>query len=104
MRPLILLSLVFLGACGGSTVIDNPVEVYIPVPQPCADPRPTPPSILLEDYTDEKWCDYDSKIAGKCTGLGFTQKAAAATRKAVENREYGQALNVATAACPTIKE
>lgn len=97
-------AILMLTSCAGQVIRDNPVRVEVPVPQPCADELPAEVPTLMEEYTNEKWCDLEDRKAGKCRGLDIKQKSQAISRKGLENRSYGEGVKVATSGCPTIKE
>lgn len=80
-----------LAACGnpGTIVRDRPVEVRVPVPQPCASERPAKVVPLKEKIPREQWDERDVR-----------QKAAAVAAQALEHQTYGEQLDAATAACP----
>lgn len=78
-----------LAGCTETIVKEVPVEVKVPVAQPCAGDRPATVTSLKRDYTDEQWDQMDPK-----------QKAAAVGHKALERQTYGEQLNAATASCP----
>lgn len=77
-----------LAACSPKVITrDVPIEVKVPVAQPCAGERPAPPAPLASSFPN--WPAMDVK-----------QKAAAVGKQALEWQAYGQQLNAATAACP----
>ena len=77
-----------LSACSGSPVVkDRAVTVNMPVAQPCAGERPSPPVPL-------------SRIFPQWDGFDVRQKAAAVGKQALEWQTYGEQLHAATAACP----
>lgn len=85
MRLALILACSAMSACSPRIVTRNaPVTVSVPVSAPCALPRPAKPS----------------PIAGDWTALDVKQKAAAVGEKAIQWRDYGEALDAATAACP----
>lgn len=89
MRKTLLIALVgFLGACGGSTVVENrPEVVKVPVTVPCvAGERPAAPVALKEGHPD--WAGYSLK-----------QKAEYVAPHAFRLYSYGKELNAATGAC-----
>lgn len=85
-----LLALLVAG-CATPQVIyrDRPVEVKVPVAQPCVvGVRPTAPLPLNKQYTADQWKALDPK-----------QKAAIVSRHALELKTYGENVNGATAGC-----
>jgi len=66
---------------------DRPVEVRIPVPQPCAAAKPARPAALAE--RTPQWATDDIR-----------QKVAAIGAWALTWVTYGEQLDAATAACP----
>lgn len=77
-------TLFLLAACSGRTVVqDRPVTVLTPVAVPCALERPAKPGPL----------------PGNWDALDVRQKAAAVGKAAIEWRDYGEALDAATAGC-----
>lgn len=68
-------------------VRDRPVEVNVPVVQPCAGARPAD-VVPLKDKTPN-WAELDVR-----------QKAAAVGRQGLERQAYGEQLAAATGACP----
>lgn len=76
----------FLAACSTKPVRIETVEVKVPVAQPCAGERPTPPVPLTKQY---RW-----------EAMDVRQKAAATGKQALDWMTYGEQLNAATAACP----
>ncbi len=84
MKPALFLALLALTACSGKTVVqDRPVTVLRPVHTPCALARPTEPDPLPTDFKQRD----------------VRQKAALVGGKLIEWRDYGEALNAATAGC-----
>ena len=87
---LLVLIVALLAGCAPRVVTqDRPVAVSVPVPQPCAAPRPKEPVPLKTEVPDAEW-----------RGLDLRQRAARVGRKGLEWLGYGQQLNAATAACP----
>ena len=89
MRKTLSIALVgLLGACGGSTVVENrPEVVKVPVTVPCVSgERPMAPVALKEGHPD--WYGYSVK-----------QKAEYASAQALRHQSYGQELDAATSAC-----
>lgn len=89
MKRVVMISLTAaLAACSPKVITrDVPVEVKVPVAQPCATERPVPPVPLSRTYPN--WPAMDVK-----------QKAAAVGKQGLEWQGYAQQLNAATAACP----
>lgn len=83
MRRVLIFAAAFVAACSSKPVQDRPVVVNRPVTVPCALERPAKPGPLPTD-----WYDRDVR-----------QKAALVGRKAIEWRDYGEALDAATAGC-----
>ncbi|MDZ4307544.1 hypothetical protein [Allopontixanthobacter sp.] len=75
----------------GTIVRDRPVEVRVPVPQPCAGPRPARIIPLKDQLTFEDWIARDVR-----------QKAATIGKQALDRQTYGEQLDAATAACPAV--
>lgn len=68
---------------------DRPVEVKVPVAQPCVvGTRPAAPVPLNKQYTADQWKALDPK-----------QKAAIVGKHALELKTYGENVNGATAGC-----
>lgn len=79
-----------LAGCTTRTVYkDRPVNVSVPVAQPCAGERPATVATLRERYGDAQWQAMDAR-----------QKAAAVGMQALDRQTYGEQLEAATAACP----
>lgn len=76
-----------LSACAHPVVKDRPVEVRVPVSQPCAGERPAKP-VALKDKVPE-W-----------NSLDVRQKAAHVARQGLEWQTYAEQLEAATAGCP----
>ncbi len=90
--PIIVLAGVALASCTHTQTVykDRPVEVKVPVPQPCVNGiRPAPPIPLGKRFTADQWKALDTK-----------QKAAVVSKQALDLKTYGENLNAATAACP----
>lgn len=87
-----VLILVLLSACKTAPIYrDRPVEVMVPVAQPCATQRPVAPVPLRE------------RTPGWENGsLDVRQKAALVGQAGLNWVTYGQKLHAATAACPEI--
>lgn len=91
MKRSIVLALCLAGcAAKPLTVIqDRPVEVKVPVPQPCVvGVRPTAPLPLNKQYKLDQWKALDPR-----------QKAAIVSRHALELKTYGENINGATVGC-----
>ena len=81
-----------LGGCASKIVTRNvPVEVRVPVAQPCATERPAKVAALKDRIDDRQWRSMDVR-----------QKSAAVGRQALDRQTYGEALDAATAACPEV--
>lgn len=92
VKRLIMFAALAVSACATPRIVyrDRPVEVRVPVAQPCVSGvRPTMPKPLNEQFTAEQWKALDPK-----------QKAALVGRQALALKTYGESLNAATAACP----
>lgn len=90
-RSSLLLALLVAG-CAAPQVIyrDRPVEVKVPVAQPCvAGARPTAPLPLNKQYSAGQWKALDPK-----------QKAAIVSAHGLALKKYGEDVNAATIACP----
>ena len=88
MRYPVVIGALALAACAPKVITrDVPVEVRVPVAQPCAAERPSPPVPLTRAYP--AWSAMDVR-----------QKAAAVGKQALDWQTYAEALNAATAACP----
>lgn len=86
-----LLALLVAG-CATPQVIyrDRPVEVKVPVAQPCvAGVRPTAPLPLNKQYSADQWKALDAK-----------QKSDIVGAHALALKKYGEDVNAATIACP----
>ena len=83
MKHILLFAAVLLAGCTGKPVQDRPVTVLKPVHTPCALERPAKPGPLPGD-----WDTRDIR-----------QKAALIGQKAIQWRDYGEALDAATAGC-----
>ena len=82
-----------LGGCASKVVTrDVPVEVRVPVAQPCATARPAKVTALKDRIDDRQWRSMDVR-----------QKSAAVGRQALDRQSYGEALEAATAACPAVQ-
>lgn len=90
-RSSLLLTLLVAGCATPQVVYrDRPVEVKVPVAQPCvAGVRPTAPLPLNKQYTADQWKALDPK-----------QKAAIVSAHALALKKYGEDINGATVACP----
>ena len=93
MKRLIFLAALGLSACATPAphivIQDRPVEVKVPVAQPCVSgERPVAPKPLNQQYTAEQWKIFDT-----------SQKAAIIGRQSLALRSYAEALNAATASC-----
>lgn len=91
-RLIISAALVALSGCATPQVVyrDRPVEVKVPVAQPCVvGVRPAAPVPLNKQYSADQWKALDPK-----------QKAAIVSRHALELKAYGENINGATASCP----
>lgn len=92
MRQTIVLIALLSASCAGTPRIvyrDRPVEVKVPVAQPCvAGIRPAEPKPLNQQYTAQQWQAFDAR-----------QKAAIVSRYALELKTYSENLNGATIAC-----
>lgn len=89
---LTLAAALLLAGCATPQVVyrDRPVEVKVPVAQPCvAGARPTAPVPLNKQYSVEQWKALDPK-----------QKAAIVSAHALALKKYGEDVNAATIACP----
>ena len=84
-----------LSACAadpGIVIRDRPVEVAIPVPQPCVlGPLPAEVLPIAREISAAAWARMDAR-----------QKAAAVARKGLERQAYGEQLAAATAGCRVI--
>lgn len=93
MKHITLIAALSLAGCATAPQIvyrDRPVEVKVPVPQPCVSGvRPAAPVPLNQQYTAAQWKALDPK-----------QKAAIVSKHALDLRTYGENINGATAACP----
>jgi hypothetical protein len=87
MRKLLCLALLAITACTHTVYRDRTVDVFKPVPQPCAGERPARPAALKDTTPD--WNTLDVR-----------QKAAVVARQGLEWQTYGEQLDAATAACP----
>lgn len=89
----IILCFVLLSGCATTPQIiyqDRPVEVKVPVAQPCVSGvRPIAPKPLNQQYTADQWKALDPK-----------QKAAIVSKHALDLKTYGENINGATASCP----
>ena len=86
----VLLVLLTLAACTHPTVYrDRPVQVSVPVAQPCAGERPLPVKPLKEQVPPDEWARRDVR-----------QKAALVGKQGLDRQTYGEQLAAATAACP----
>ena len=86
--PLLML---LVAGCATPQVIyrDRPVEVKVPVAQPCVvGTRPTAPVPLNKQYSAEAW-----------KALSPKQKAAIVSKHALDLKTYGENVNGATAGC-----
>lgn len=86
MNKLVIALSVALAGCGGTIVKDRPVRVAVPVPQPCAAPRPSPVVPIKEQPID--W-----------EALDVRQKAALIGKQGLDHKTYGEQLAAATGAC-----
>ena len=88
---IVALGALTLAGCASPRVItrERSVAVSVPVPQPCAAPRPDTPAPMASTYPDARWRAMDVR-----------QKAAALGRQTLILRGYGEQLDAATAACP----
>jgi len=93
MKKLIICALLALSACATTPSVvyrDRPVEVKVPVAQPCVvGVRPDAIIPLNRQYTREAWNRLDPR-----------QKAAIVGRQALVLKTYGESINGATANCP----
>lgn len=87
LTPVLLLA---LAACGTTETItrDRIVRDAVPVPQPCAGPRPAPVTPLRAKYP------------GWHTDLDVKQKASAVGAQGLERQTHAEQLAAATGACP----
>lgn len=94
MKRLASLALVALTACQTPLPIKviEPVEVLVPVAQPCALPRPAPVEPLQRQYGADAW-----------EALDVRQKAALVAAQGLDRQTYGEQLDAATAACPVVE-
>lgn len=84
-----------LAGCASSpdTIVrDRPVEVSVPVPQPCAGKRPAKVKPLKEQVPPGEWEQRDVR-----------QKAALVAAQGLDRQTYGEQLDAATAACPEVR-
>lgn len=88
MRCLLLACSLTLAGCGRDRIETVPV----PVPQPCATVRPAPVEPLNKRFPAVTWDLFTPQ-----------QKAAHVGAQALLLRNYGDALNAATIACPEAK-
>lgn len=90
LRNTAIVAVLVLSGCAGPTVyVDRPVEVKVPVAQPCvAGTRPIAPTPLNKLYTADQWKALDPK-----------QKAAIVSKHALDLKTYGENVNGATAGC-----
>lgn len=80
----------WLSACAAPAIVqDRAVDVFIPVPVPCALPRPAAPVPLRDRLSEAEWGALDAR-----------QRAAEVGRQALAWQSYAEALNAATGACP----
>lgn len=90
-KILLLATLLLMGACR-TTVQDRPVQVLIPVPQPCKTKEPEPVAPIKEKFDKQTRKNWDIK-----------QKSAAVSKQGLDLRDYSDDLKVASAGCPEIK-
>jgi len=76
----------------------RPVEVMIPVAQPCAGARPAKP-VPFEQQTPD-WVDGEDKASPLDGPMDLRQKVAAAGKWALEWVTFGELNDAATAGCP----
>lgn len=92
-RLTIALAVLALSGCAAKPQIiyrDKPVNVEVPVAQPCvAGVRPVTPLPLNKQYAADQWKALDPK-----------QKAAIVARHTADLKTYGENINGATASCP----
>lgn len=91
MKRIILTALLVSGCATTPQVVyrDRPVEVKVPVAQPCVvGARPAAPLPLNKQYTADQWKALDPK-----------QKAAIVSAHALALKTYGENVNGATAGC-----
>lgn len=87
MRKILAISfLVLLAACSPTVVKERPVQVKVPVAQPCALQRPERPVELVQQTPH--W-----------NAMDVRQKSAALGKWALELLSYSEQLDAATAAC-----
>lgn len=83
MRAALILACMALSACAPKVITRDTVQaVKVPVSAPCALAHPEKPAPIV----------YDDSMDAR-------QKAAAVGAKAIEWRDYGEALDAATGAC-----
>lgn len=91
-RLYLVVAMLGLSACATTPQViyrDRPVEVKVPVAQPCVvGTRPNAPLPLNKQYSAEQWKALDVK-----------QKAAIVAHHAFEIKSYGENINGATAGC-----
>lgn len=91
MKRSLLAALLLSGCATTPSVIyrDRPVEVKVPVAQPCVvGARPVAPLALNKQFTLDQWKAFDAK-----------QKSALVSQHALELKTYGESVNGATAGC-----
>ena len=91
MKRILLLAVLLASGCStpGTVIQDRPVEVKVPVAQPCVvGARPVAPVPLNQQYSADQWKALDPK-----------QKAAIVSRHALELKAYGENVNGATSGC-----
>ena len=93
MKKLAIMLALGLAACATKPlppiIQDRPVEVKVPVAQPCVvGERPTAPLPLNKQYSTTAWKALDPR-----------QKAAIVSRHALDLKTYGENINGATAGC-----
>ncbi len=93
MKKLLIVALMLISGCATTPSIvyrDRPVEVKVPVAQPCVvGARPKAPVPLNRQYSAETWKALDPR-----------QKAAIVSRHALDLKAYAENINGATAGCP----
>lgn len=89
---LILIVLLLSGCAGkpGVVIRDRPVDVLVPVVQPCAGQRPDPVMSLRDTILRPEWDQRDVR-----------QKTATIGKQALDRLTYTEKLEAATAGCPS---
>lgn len=89
---IVIIAFTVAGCAKDSVIVrDRPVEVLVPVSQPCALPRPEPIAPIKERIDAREWQSRDVR-----------QKAAEVARQALLRQQYGEQLDAATGACAEI--